>query len=377
MSGKLDLKKTNILKRLSIPSISEIKYKELLLNSIKEKEPEISSTKTVIKEKILDHKSVKNNTKQSKDNKSKNDLHHLEIKIEQMENTQKLKDEEIINITNKFEEEKNKTKKLMDIIAKKDLKIELLTKSLDKYEKQDEGNHNKNNGSTPNQLIKIDIINKKVEYNLNLENNQLKEKLKLVKKENSTIKEELEKNKETIINLQNIIEKNKKALQKSLNEMQQEQEKKIGEINNINEKQINLLNEEITNLKNEISDLKEINEKYKNEIKEKENLINQLTEENNFYIKEKNDTEKKLLEINKIHEILQNELEDIKKFIKMKEDSNNEIINNLKEEAIEAKIKYANTNYENDVKYMKLKKQFDKLISTLHSFGIKVKEIKL
>ena len=62
--------------------------------------------------------------------------------------------------------------------------------------------------------------------------------------------------------------------------------------------------------------------------------------------------------------------------IKEKEDFNNDIINNLKEEAIQAKVKFANSNYQNDIKYMKLKKHFDKLISTLDSAGIKVKEIK-
>ena len=108
----------------------------------------------------------------------------------------------------------------------------------------------------------------------------------------------------------------------------------------------------------------------------KEDIINKLNQENEYYIKEKNEAERKIYEINKIHEILQNELEEIKQSVNEKEKSNNDIINNLKEEAIEAKIKYANLNYQNDIKYMKIKKQFDKLISTLDTYGIKVKEIK-
>ena len=96
----------------------------------------------------------------------------------------------------------------------------------------------------------------------------------------------------------------------------------------------------------------------------------------NHYITDKEESENEINKINNIHKILQNELEDVKKSIKEKENYNNDIINNLEEEAIEAKVKYADTYYQNDIKYMKLKKQFDKLISTLDSLGIKVKEIK-
>ena len=49
MSAKLNLKKSNIIKRLKIPSISEMKYKDLLLNTLKEKEPEPSSNKKKFK----------------------------------------------------------------------------------------------------------------------------------------------------------------------------------------------------------------------------------------------------------------------------------------------------------------------------------------
>ena len=48
----------------------------------------------------------------------------------------------------------------------------------------------------------------------------------------------------------------------------------------------------------------------------------------------------------------------------------------MKKEAIDAKVKLADSNYENDKKYMKLKKQFEKLLSALESFGVTVKEVK-
>ena len=207
-----------------------------------------------------------------------------------------------------------------------------------------------------------------------MENIHLKEEIKLINDENIKLMEELEKNKEIIINIIKKQEKNKDE-NILLNENKKEN---IGDENNlknmeknpdINNEQINLINAEITNLK-------EKNEKYKIEIKEKDNLIEQLREEINFYINEKENAELKMNEINKIHEILQSELEDIKKSIKEKEDFNNDIINNLKEEAIEAKVKFANSNYQNDIRYMKLKKHFDKLIETLDSIGIKVKDLK-
>ena len=136
------------------------------------------------------------------------------------------------------------------------------------------------------------------------------------------------------------------------------------------------MKEEINNLKKEIYELKSINEKYKNEINIRDNTINQLLEEKNINIIEKESSEKKICEINRVHKIIQNELEDIKKTIKEKEEYNNDIINNLKDEAIKAKIKLADSNYESDVKYMKMKKHFDKLVSTLKKSGINVKEIK-
>jgi len=375
MSGKLSLKKTNIIKRLKIPAISEMKYKDSLLNSLKEKEPEPSSSKKNLKLSLLKHNSVDYSINQPKEKKNKIDYHSLEIKIEELENKQKQKDEEILKINNKYENEKNKVKKLLDIVAKKELIIEALKKSLDKYEKQNEEKSGKSKESTSNKLIKIDIINKKVEYNLNLENIHLKEELKLINDENIKLIEELEKNKELIINLTKKPEKCKNETKISLNE--NIKENKSDETNlKKEEKNININNEQINLMSEEINNLKERNEKYKIEIKEKENLIEELREEINFYIKEKEGAEYKINEINKIHEILQNELEDIKKSIKEKEDFNNDIINNLKEEAIQAKVKFANSNYQNDIKYMKLKKHFDKLISTLDSAGIKVKEIK-
>ena len=374
MSAKLNLKKSNIIKRLKIPSISEMKYKDLLLNTLKEKEPEPSSNKKNLKLGLLKHGSVDLIINQPKEKKNKIDVHHLELKIEELENNQKLKEEEILKINKKYENEKNKVKKLLDIVAKKELIIDKLKKSLDKYEKQNEEKDGKSKESISNKLIKIDIINKKVEYNLNLENIHLKEEIKLINDENIKLMEELEKNKEIIINLTKKPEKNKDE-NISLNENKKEN---IGDKNNLKnvEKNLDVNNEQINLLNVEITNLKEKNEEYKIEIKEKDNLIEQLREEINFYINEKENAELKMNEINKIHEILQNELEDIKKSIKEKEDFNNDIINNLKEEAIEAKIKFANSNYQNDIKYMKLKKHFDKLIETLDSIGIKVKDIK-
>ena len=374
MSAKLNLKKSNIIKRLKIPSISEMKYKDLLLNTLKEKEPEPSSNKKNLKLGLLKHGSVDLIINQPKEKKNKIDVHHLELKIEELENNQKLKEEEILKINNKYENEKNKVKKLLDIVAKKELIIDKLKKSLDKFEKQNEEKDCKSKESISNKLIKIDIINKKVEYNLNLENIHLKEEIKLINDENIKLMEELEKNKEIIINLTKKPEKNKDE-NISLNENKKEN---IGDKNNLKnvEKNLDINNEKINLLNVEITNLKEKNEEYKIEIKEKDNLIEQLREEINFYINEKENAELKMNEINKIHEILQNELEDIKKSIKEKEDFNNDIINNLKEEAIEAKIKFANSNYQNDIKYMKLKKHFDKLIETLDSIGIKVKDLK-
>ena len=374
MSAKLNLKKSNIIKRLKIPSISEMKYKDLLLNTLKEKEPEPSSNKKNLKLGLLKHGSVDLIINQPKEKKNKIDVHHLELKIEELENNQKLKEEEILKINNKYENEKNKVKKLLDIVAKKELIIDKLKKSLDKFEKQNEEKDCKSKESISNKLIKIDIINKKVEYNLNLENIHLKEEIKLINDENIKLMEELEKNKEIIINLTKKPEKNKDE-NISLNENKKEN---IGDKNNLKnvEKNLDINNEKINLLNVEITNLKEKNEEYKIEIKEKDNLIEQLREEINFYINEKENAELKMNEINKIHEILQSELEDIKKSIKEKEDFNNDIINNLKEEAIEAKVKFANSNYQNDIKYMKLKKHFDKLIETLDSIGIKVKDLK-
>ena len=336
MSGKLNLKKSNILKRLSIPSISEIKYKESLLNALKEKEPEPATNKKIINIKSAMRKSIDHYDNQAKEKKKKIDYHDLEIKLEELENAQKIKDEEILKINNKLEDEKNKVKNLLDIIAKKELTIDSLKKNLDIYEKQNEGNNSKNNEFTPNKLIKIDIINKKVEYNLNSENIHLKEELKLINEENLKLMEELEKNKEIIINLNKDLEKYKNETIAPLKGFKNENNAQKNNLNRKEEKSIDI-NEEQINLRNEqMNNLKEINEKYKKEIKEKENLIDQLYEKINFYIKEKEDAEQKIIHINAIHERLQNELGDIKKSIKEKEDYNNNLINYLKEEAIEA-----------------------------------------
>lgn len=378
MSSRISLQKSNIIKRLSKPSISEIKYKEILLNTLREKENEINLKKKSTMETHIRHKSIESNMESSEEKKNKKYIHDLELKIEELENVRKLKDEELVNVNKNLEDEKNKAQKLSDIIDKKEKQIELLKKSFTKYEKQIDENNGNNKETPQNKLIKIDIINKKVEYNLNMENNQLKEELKMINDENLKLKNELKTNKETIINLEKTIENYKNEIKILLNEKQKEEEnnKKLKGKNIINEKSNNLINEEIRKLKNEITELKFLNEKYKNEIKDKDNIIFKLKEENKYYIKEKNNADKKIIEINNIHQILQKELEDIKVSVKEKENYYNNIINNFKEEAIQAKIKFADTKYQNDVKYMKLKKHFDKLVEVLNSSGIKIKEIK-
>ena len=378
MSSRISLQKSNIIKRLSKPSISEIKYKEILLNTLREKENEINLKKKSTMETHIRHKSIESNLESSEEKKNKKYIHDLELKIEELENVRKLKDEELVNVNKNLEDEKNKAQKLSDIIDKKEKQIEVLKKSFTKYEKQIDENNGNNKETPQNKLIKIDIINKKVEYNLNMENNQLKEELKMINDENLKLKNELKTNKETIINLEKTIENYKNEIKILLNEKQKEEEnkKKLKGKNIINEKSNNLINEEIRKLKNEITELKFLNEKYKNEIKDKDNIIFKLKEENKYYIKEKNNADKKIIEINNIHQILQKELEDIKLSVKEKENYYNNIINNFKEEAIQAKIKFADTKYQNDVKYMKLKKHFDKLVEVLNSSGIKIKEIK-
>jgi chromosome segregation ATPase len=378
MSSRISLQKSNIIKRLSKPSISEIKYKEILLNTLREKENELNLKKKSTMETHIRHKSIESNMESSEEKKNKKYIHDLELKIEELENVRKLKDEELVNVNKNLEDEKNKAQKLSDIIDKKEKQIELLKKSFTKYEKQIDENNGNNKETPQNKLIKIDIINKKVEYNLNMENNQLKEELKMINDENLKLKNELKTNKETIINLEKTIENYKNEIKILLNEKQkgEENKKKLKGKNIINEKSNNLINEEIRKLKNEITELKFLNEKYKNEIKDKDNIIFKLKEENKYYIKEKNNADKKIIEINNIHQILQKELEDIKLSVKEKENYYNNIINNFKEEAIQAKIKFADTKYQNDVKYMKLKKHFDKLVEVLNSSGIKIKEIK-
>ena len=194
MSGNLKLKKSNILKRLSIPSISEIKFKQALLNTLKEKEPDLTLKKKESLKLILNsQKSFDCISTNNKENKITKDIHNLELKIEELEKLNKSKDNEIININKQLKEEKIKVEKLLDIVAKKEIKIDSLKKNLEKYEKSN------NNESKQNNLIKIDIINKSVEYNLNMENNHLKEEMKLINENNIKLKSELEKNKEIII----------------------------------------------------------------------------------------------------------------------------------------------------------------------------------
>ena len=111
--------------------------------------------------------------------------------------------------------------------------------------------------------------------------------------------------KETIINLEKTIENYKNEIKILLNEKQKEEEnkKKLKGKNIINEKSNNLINEEIRKLKKEKTELKFLNEKYKNLIKDKDNIIFKLKEDIKYYIKEKNNADKKIIEINNIHQI--------------------------------------------------------------------------
>ena len=140
-------------------------------------------------------------------------------------------------------------------------------------------------------------------------------------------------------------------------------------------------------MKLELNEVNNKNGNYINELKEKNEIINKLEEEYNLY---KNDSEKNKNELNQIisneteknkdiikkNKELQNEIDQIKEKLNAKEKQNKELIDNMKKEAIDAKVKLADSNYENDKKYMKLKKQFEKLLSALESFGVTVKEIK-
>ena len=200
MSEKENVKKINIMKRLSIPSISEIKYKESLLNILRKESAEIPSHKEKIKVSFKKHNSMAHIDVLKKERYEKNNSYWLELKIEELEQALKLKDEEIMRVNNDLENEKNKLKKLFDIIAKKELQIDTLKKNIEKYEKQHKEKAIKNPESRSSKLIKIDIINKKDEYNKSVENIHVKEELKLIKDENSKLIEEIRKNKKIIIN---------------------------------------------------------------------------------------------------------------------------------------------------------------------------------
>ena len=76
------------------------------------------------------------------------------------------------------------------------------------------------------------------------------------------------------------------------------------------------------------------------------------------------------------NELLQKEIEEIKKKMNDDEKEKNEIINNLKEETREAKFLLADTRYQSDIKIMKFKNIVKKLSQKLESFGVKVKDIK-
>ena len=76
------------------------------------------------------------------------------------------------------------------------------------------------------------------------------------------------------------------------------------------------------------------------------------------------------------NELLQKEIEEMKKKMIDDEKEKNEIINNLKEETREAKFLLADTRYQSDIKIMKFKNIVKKLSQKLESVGLKVKDIK-
>ena len=70
------------------------------------------------------------------------------------------------------------------------------------------------------------------------------------------------------------------------------------------------------------------------------------------------------------NEKLKKELEDIK--LKMEEDK--VLMNQYREEAVNAKVEMANQNYDSQVQLMKLKKRIKRLATKLEEKGVNVKE---
>ncbi len=152
MSSNINNTKANIKKRLSIPAISEIYYKEKLLQTLKkdEKPPREKKKSTqdieTLKEMIFD-KDNKSKILKEKPRKTETfsviEQNNIKSKIEELQKELMEKEEEIKKLQNKLEEEKNKNQKMNDILAKKDIKISTLEKLVEKYEKEQENKINK------------------------------------------------------------------------------------------------------------------------------------------------------------------------------------------------------------------------------------------
>ena len=130
MSSNINNTKANIKKRLSIPAISEIYYKEKLLQTLKKDEKPREKKKSTqdietLKEMIFD-KDNKSKILKEKPRKTETfsvfEQKNLKSKIEELQKELMEKEEEIKKIQNKLEEEKNKNQKMNDILDKKILK---------------------------------------------------------------------------------------------------------------------------------------------------------------------------------------------------------------------------------------------------------------
>ena len=130
MSSNINNTKANIKKRLSIPAISEIYYKEKLLQTLKKDEKPREKKKSTqdietLKEMIFD-KDNKSKILKEKPRKTETfsvfEQKNLKSTIEELQKELMEKEEEIKKLQNKLEEEKNKNQKMNDILDKKILK---------------------------------------------------------------------------------------------------------------------------------------------------------------------------------------------------------------------------------------------------------------
>ena len=182
---------------------------------------------------------------------------------------------------------------------------------------------------------------------------------------------------------------------KEINNKSEELTKMNIELNKYKEEN-ELKTEEINKLKNEIDELKnnleEIQEKYEkidnyekeiNELKENKmlmfNELNQYEEQCTNYEKQINELKEKRREelIFKIeNERLKKELEDTNQKMINTNDENKKLIDKFHEEAMNAKLKLANDNYQNQEETMKLKRQVKRLSVKLEGMGVNINQLK-